>query len=102
MENFFIGSGVALGFLTLLCLYRGISGPTVFDRIISISVIGTKTTVVILLMGVIYRRIDMFIDIALAYALLNFVATLAASKFFRTRKSLVPGYKYLKEREDQK
>ncbi|MEW6052602.1 MAG: monovalent cation/H+ antiporter complex subunit F [Nitrospirota bacterium] len=99
MENFFIGTGLALGFLTLLCLYRGIYGPTVLDRIISISVIGTKTTVILLLMGFIYRRADMFVDIALAYALLNFVATLSAAKFFRTRKSIVPGHKYFKERE---
>ena len=102
MENFFIGTALALGILTLLSLYRGIVGPTVLDRIISISVIGTKTTIVILLMGVIYRRLDMFIDIALAYALLNFVATLAAAKFFRTRKSIIPGHKYLKEREAKK
>ena len=99
MENFFIGSGIALGFLTLLCLYRGVFGPTVLDRIISISVIGTKTTVILLLIGFIYRRADMFIDIALAYALLNFLATLSAAKFFRTRRSIVPGHKYLKERE---
>lgn len=99
MENFFIGSGIALGFLTLLCLYRGVFGPTVLDRIISISVIGTKTTVILLLIGFIYGRADMFIDIALAYALLNFLATLSAAKFFRTRRSIVPGHKYLKERE---
>jgi multicomponent Na+:H+ antiporter subunit F len=99
MENFFIGTAMALGFLTLLCLYRATAGPTVLDRIVSVSVIGTKTTVVLLLMGLIYGRVDMFVDIALAYALLNFVATLSAAKFFRTRKSIVPGHKYLKERE---
>jgi multicomponent Na+:H+ antiporter subunit F len=75
----------------MLALYRGIAGPTVLDRIISISVIGTKTTIILVLMGFIYKRSDMFLDIALAYALLNFIATIAAAKFFRRRKSIIPG-----------
>jgi multicomponent Na+:H+ antiporter subunit F len=68
-----------------------VTGPTVLDRIISISVIGTKTTVILALMGFIYERGEMFLDISLAYALLNFVATVAAAKFFRRRKSIMPG-----------
>jgi multicomponent Na+:H+ antiporter subunit F len=80
-----------LCFLVLLCLYRGIAGPTVLDRIISVSVIGTKTTIILALMGFIYKRSDMFLDIALVYALLNFIATIAAAKFFRRRKSIIPG-----------
>jgi multicomponent Na+:H+ antiporter subunit F len=99
MGNFFLATGLILGFLVLLCLYRGVFGPTVLDRIIAISVVGTKTTVILILMGLIYKRIDMFVDISIAYALLNFITTLAASKFFRTRKSIIPGAKYFKERE---
>ena len=91
MENFFLYIAMYLCFLVLLCLYRGIAGPTVLDRIISVSVIGTKTTIILVLMGFIYKRSDMFLDIALAYALLNFIATIAAAKFFRRRKSIVPG-----------
>jgi multicomponent Na+:H+ antiporter subunit F len=91
MENFFLYISVFLCFLVLLCLYRGVAGPTVLDRIISISVIGTKTTIILALMGFIYKRGDMFLDIALAYALLNFIATVAAAKFFRRRKSIIPG-----------
>jgi multicomponent Na+:H+ antiporter subunit F len=91
MENFFLYIAMYLCFLVLLCLYRGIAGPTVLDRIISVSVIGTKTTIILVLMGFIYRRSDMFLDIALAYALLNFIATVAAAKFFRRRKSIIPG-----------
>ena len=91
MENFFLYIAMYLCFLVLLCLYRGIAGPTVLDRIISVSVIGTKTTIILVLMGFIYKRSDMFLDIALAYALLNFIATVAAAKFFRRRKSIIPG-----------
>lgn len=88
-----------LGLFVLLSLYRGVYGPTVLDRLISIGVIGTKTTVILALMGFIYGRVDMFIDISLAYAMLNFIATLAAAKFFHVRKSILPGSNYYKERE---
>ena len=91
MEKFFLYIAMYLCFLVLLCLYRGIAGPTVLDRIISVSVIGTKTTIILVLMGFIYKRSDMFLDIALAYALLNFIATIAAAKFFQRRKSIIPG-----------
>ncbi len=91
MEDFFIYSAIFLCFLVMLVLYRGIVGPTVLDRIISISAIGTKTTIILVLMGFIYKRGDMFLDIALAYAFLNFIATIAAAKFFRHRKSIIPG-----------
>ena len=98
MEKFFLAISLILGFLTLLCLYRGVFGPTVLDRIISISVIGTKTTIILAIVGLIYGRIDMFVDISIAYALLNFIATLASAKFLLTRKSIVPGAKFFKER----
>jgi len=96
MESFFIYIAMFLCLLVMLALYRGIIGPTVLDRIISISAIGTKTTIILALMGFIYKRSDMFLDIALAYALLNFIATIAAAKFFRRRKSILPGAKYIK------
>ena len=102
MEDFFLAISLTLGCLAFLCLYRGVFGPTVLDRIISISVIGTKTTIMLILIGLIYKRVDMFIDIALAYALLNFIATMAASKFFRRRRSILPGAKYYKKKEEIK
>jgi multicomponent Na+:H+ antiporter subunit F len=98
MDTFFLSVSLALGFLTLLTLYRAIAGPTIVDRIIGTGVIGTKTTIILLLMGFIYGRVEMFVDIAIAYALLSFIATLAAAKFFRHRKSIVPGGKYLREK----
>lgn len=95
MENFFMVTGLILGFLVLLCLYRGVFGPTVLDRIISTSVIGTKTTVILALIGFIYGRIDMFVDISIAYAMLNFIATLAAAKFFHTKEGHNTRFKIL-------
>ncbi|MDI1472248.1 MAG: monovalent cation/H+ antiporter complex subunit F [Thermodesulfovibrio sp.] len=102
MENFFIFTIIVIGILVILCLYRAIFGPTVMDRIVAVGVIGTKTTVILVLIGIYYKRVEMFVDISLAYALLNFIATLAASKFFRTRKSILPGTKFMKDREAEK
>jgi multicomponent Na+:H+ antiporter subunit F len=99
LVSFFLIIALILGLLSLLSLYRGVFGPTVLDRIISISVIGTKTTIILALIGFIYMRSEMFIDIAVAYALLNFIATIAASKFFIRRRSIDPGTRYLKEKE---
>jgi len=71
-----------------LSLYRAVFGPTVLDRIIGANAIGSKTTVLLVLIGLIYHRVDMFVDIALAYAMLNFIAVLAASRYFQKRKGL--------------
>ncbi len=97
MDTFFIITGVILLLLTLICLYRVVAGPTVIDRIIAVGAIGNKTTAILLLIGMIFGRLEMFVDIAISYALLNFIATLGAAKFFRVRKSIIPGSKYLKE-----
>lgn len=88
MNPFFIIVGVALLLLMLLPLRRAVWGPTVIDRILGVNVIGTKTTVLIILIGTLYERVEMFVDIALTYALLNFIASLAASRFFQRHKEL--------------
>jgi multicomponent Na+:H+ antiporter subunit F len=54
------------------------------------------------LLGIYYKRIEMFVDISIAYALLNFIVTLASAKFFRLRKTIVSGTKFLKDREEKK
>jgi multicomponent Na+:H+ antiporter subunit F len=85
MENFYLGVSIYLCLLVLVCLYRVVFGPTIIDRIVSVGAIGTKTLIVLVLIGFIYKRIEMFIDISLVYALLNFVGTLAAAKYFEGR-----------------
>jgi len=90
MEYLFLGCGIVLLLLMALCLVRVVGGPTVFDRILGGNVIGTKTTVLLLIIGVLYRNVAMFVDIAIAYALLNFIATLGAAKYFLRPKHM-PG-----------
>ena len=73
---------VLLGLLIVLSLYAVAVRPGVFDRIIGIGVIGTKTTILLAFTGIIFERPDAFVDIALTYALLNFIVTLAVAKYF--------------------
>lgn len=93
MTNVYIISGVILILLMFFPLFRILTGPTPMDRLVGVNVIGTKTTILIVLVGTLVGRVDMFVDIALAYALLNFIASLAASRFFQrhTHKNLVSG-----------
>ncbi|WP_432823178.1 monovalent cation/H+ antiporter complex subunit F [Trichloromonas sp.] len=88
MEQLFLATGIALLLLMALSLYRVIAGPTILDRILGGNVIGTKTTVMLLVIGVLYDNVGMFVDIAIAYAMLNFIATLGATKYFLRRKSI--------------
>lgn len=85
LEGFFLINSLILGFFVLLCLYRVVFGPALFNRLIGANVIGTKTLIILALMGFIYRRIEMFIDISLVYALLNFIVTLAAAKYLQRK-----------------
>ena len=88
MQSIFLYAGVFLACLMVLSLYRAVFGPTVLDRLIGVNAIGSKTTTLLVLIGLIYERVDMFVDIALAYATLNFIAVLAASRYFQKKKGL--------------
>lgn len=88
MDNLFFYSTLYFSLLMLLSLYRAAFGPTVLDRLMGVNAIGSKTTAILVLIGLLYHRVEMFVDIALAYATLNFLAVLAASRYFQKRKGL--------------
>jgi multicomponent Na+:H+ antiporter subunit F len=88
MDQIFLYTGLLLIILMAVSLYRALFGPTVLDRLIGANAIGSKTVVLLILIGLIYHRVDMFVDIALAYALLNFIAVLAASRYFQKKRGL--------------
>ena len=85
MEDFFLGICLILGLLVLLSLYRGVLGPTIFDRIIGVGFVGSKAMAILVFMGFIYKRVDMFVDISLAYSLLIYISTLVFAKYFQTK-----------------
>lgn len=67
--------------VALLLLFRG---PSLYDRVLAANLFGTKTALLIVVTGFVTGRPD-FVDIALVYALLNFISTIAVLKFFRYR-----------------
>jgi multicomponent Na+:H+ antiporter subunit F len=87
-QDLFLLCGFYLCLLMVLSLYRAVRGPTVLDRLLGVNAIGSKTVVLLIIIGLLYHRVDMFVDISLAYAMLNFIAVLAASRYFQKRKGL--------------
>jgi multicomponent Na+:H+ antiporter subunit F len=63
-----------------LALVRAALGPTVFDRILALNMFGTKTVLLIAVIGVLTGRPD-FLDLALVYGLINFVGVVAVLRF---------------------
>jgi multicomponent Na+:H+ antiporter subunit F len=88
MQQLFLYTGIFLSLLMLASLYRAVFGPTVLDRLVGVNAIGSKTSTLLILIGLIYQRVDMFVDIALAYAMLNFIAVLASARYFQKQKGL--------------
>lgn len=81
MEHFFLYSAVALTIIIAVPLYRVLNGPTVFDRLLATNAIATKTIVLIALIGFLFGKIEMFIDITLAYAILGFIGSMIIAKY---------------------
>lgn len=81
MHEFFLYSAIGLTIIIAVPLYRVLYGPTVFDRLLATNAIATKTIALITLIGFLYGRIDMFIDITLAYAILGFIGSLIIAKY---------------------
>lgn len=73
---------VAVLLTMALALVRALRGPTTFDRILAVSMVSTKTTLLVAVVGFLFGRPD-FLDIALLYALINFVGAIAVLKFYK-------------------
>lgn len=89
----FLAAAIAILVAMALALVRAFMGPTLYDRILSVNVFGTKTVLFIAILGFLMGRPE-FLDIALVYALINFVAIIAVLRFFE--------YKQLEPSEEQK
>lgn len=85
MDKYFIYLSVVLTVIIFIPLYRVLMGPTLYDRVLGAGAIATKTMVLILVIGLVFNRLDMFIDITMAYAILNFIGTIAIAKYLETR-----------------
>ncbi len=71
---------IAVIFAIMITLYRLMKGPTIYDRVLAGNAIGTKAVVILVLIGFAYGR-PHFLDLAVVYTLINFVATIAFLKY---------------------
>ena len=82
MNTFLLAATVFIAIVTAVSLYRVAAGRTVFDRIVAAGLVGTNGFILLILIGFLYKRISMFVDIAIAYALLNFIIMIVLAKYF--------------------
>ena len=82
MPWIYLATAVVLLVGMFMILIRAIAGPTVYDRILAVNVFGTLAVLIIAVLGFMSGRPD-FLDIALVYALINFISTIAVLKFVR-------------------
>ena len=84
---------VAMGFLSVtifLCLVRAILGPRMTDRLVAVNIISIKGVVLILLLGQ-YLHDNQFMDIALVYSLLSFLAVVCLARNMLSRAAKKEG-----------
>jgi len=78
----FSAAAVALLITMIMALIRAVKGPSIYDRIVAVNMFGTKTVLIIAVLGFMMGRPE-FLDIALVYALINFIGTIAVLKVFK-------------------
>jgi multicomponent Na+:H+ antiporter subunit F len=83
MNPFFLGSSIALVLGALACMYRAIWGPTLFERIVAVNLIGTNILVVLILTAYTFRQ-SIYLDVAFAYGLLDFIAIIALTRYIES------------------
>jgi multicomponent Na+:H+ antiporter subunit F len=85
MTTFFFFVLFVLAGLIGTYLYRVLQGPTIFDRVLGLNGISTKAIILLIVIGIVYDRVEMFIDISTGYALLNVVGALAVAKYLEQK-----------------
>lgn len=80
MDDFLTVIAFIISVNAVVCLYRAAIGPTAQDRLLGVNIVGTKTLVVVVLVTFIQAE-SFFLDVAIVYALLLFVVTVALSRY---------------------
>ncbi len=81
MTEVFAAVSIAILVVMSMALARAFTAPTVYDRILGVNMFGTKTVLFIAVLGYLMGRPD-FLDIAIVYALINFIGMVAVLRFF--------------------
>jgi multicomponent Na+:H+ antiporter subunit F len=82
MEQFpLLMTCLGLILLTFVSLYRAVIGPTPGDRVIAINVIGTKTVVLLVLIGYVFQEVPFYLDVAIVYTLISYLLTIGVARY---------------------
>lgn len=90
MTTLVLSLAVLLGLLMAASMYRLIRGPTIFDRMVAVGAMGTKSLLLLAFVGFLYGRTDVFVDLAIVYGLLNFISAIVVAKYFERRGDGAP------------
>jgi multicomponent Na+:H+ antiporter subunit F len=82
---------IFLAVLIAVCFVRVLLGPSIYDRLLGIGIIGTNAVLLLALIGFIYDRPEGFLDLAITYAILNFIGVVAVAKYL-DRGETGPGH----------
>ena len=85
MEKFFLCFLIGIIILTLLMLYQLFRGPGIFDRFIGILVMATNVILILIVIGFVDGRRDMYVDVAISYGILGFISSVILAKFIGQR-----------------
>jgi multicomponent Na+:H+ antiporter subunit F len=88
VSGIFAATAVGLLLFSVPYLARVLAGPTVFDRVVALNGLGTKVPVLIILVGLVYGRAELLLDLALGLFLLNLVTTLLIARHVREKGSV--------------
>ena len=86
MSDVLLATAAGLAAAMLASLYRVLRGPTVWDRLSGLALIGTKTIVLLLVLGTLTRSGHAFVDITLSYTLIAYIGVLALAKYFELKQ----------------
>jgi multicomponent Na+:H+ antiporter subunit F len=86
VTGFFFALTIFIALLLAASVDRILTGPTVYDQAIGAGLIGTNAILILVLIGFLYQRIDMFVDLALAYGMLNFIGMVTLAKYFERKQ----------------
>jgi multicomponent Na+:H+ antiporter subunit F len=91
MTTVLLGLAIFLALLLGANFVRVVAGPTIFDRLLGVGAIGTNAVLLLAVIGFLYGRPDGFLDLAITYAILNFVGVVAVAKFLDAKRAASPG-----------
>lgn len=83
MNGFMLGTGLVIALITVVGVVRIAAGPRLFDRVLASNLVAVNGLLLLLIAGFLLGRLELFVDLAIAFALLGFLVPLAAGRLVR-------------------